>query len=135
METGCLYSEATITLDAQVSSRWTLVRPKYGPVEPKIPLTEKQETEFLQENLKVLGYYAGEIDGVLGPQTKAAIERYKQVKGLPKQGISSISMSASQSLKSAMMLVSGGPRLFPTLSVRFLTQLKSPTRHQHWTWD
>jgi peptidoglycan hydrolase-like protein with peptidoglycan-binding domain len=36
----------------------------------------------LQEGLAILGYNLAKIDGVLGPQTLAAMEKYKKDKGL-----------------------------------------------------
>jgi len=84
-ESGCFYNEAYITLDAQVYGPGEFKEVKYGPVKSKLPKTEKEKTKALQKDLKMLGYYAGKIDGVLGPQTITAIERYKSVEGLPKE--------------------------------------------------
>jgi Putative peptidoglycan binding domain len=40
-----------------------------------------------QERLKAAGVYPGPIDGVLGPQTRAAFRRYQASQGLPATGI------------------------------------------------
>jgi hypothetical protein len=39
-----------------------------------------------QEQLKAVGFNPGPIDGVLGPQTRAAFRRYQASKGLPATG-------------------------------------------------
>ena len=41
----------------------------------------------VQGALQDLGYYLDEIDGVLGPTTRAALERYQQGNGLPVTGL------------------------------------------------
>jgi peptidoglycan hydrolase-like protein with peptidoglycan-binding domain len=40
----------------------------------------------LQESLRDKGYYHSKIDGVLGPQTRAAIRQYQQAENLPATG-------------------------------------------------
>lgn len=40
----------------------------------------------VQVQLTQLGYYAGPIDGSLGPQTQAAIKKYQSLNGLPTTG-------------------------------------------------
>jgi hypothetical protein len=39
-----------------------------------------------QERLKAAGFHPGPIDGVLGPQTRAALRRYQASQGLPATG-------------------------------------------------
>src|SRR5687768_3856680 len=41
----------------------------------------------LQRDLRKLGHGPGPIDGLYGPLTEAAVERYQQSKGLPVDGI------------------------------------------------
>lgn len=41
----------------------------------------------LQTDLRTLGYYQGEIDGIFGPQTVAAIESFQEENGLPVTGL------------------------------------------------
>lgn len=41
----------------------------------------------LQTDLRALGYYQGEIDGIFGPQTVAAIESFQEDNGLPVTGL------------------------------------------------
>jgi peptidoglycan hydrolase-like protein with peptidoglycan-binding domain len=40
----------------------------------------------LQENLRDKGYYHADVDGVLGPQTRAAIRQYQESENLPASG-------------------------------------------------
>ena len=79
-ESGCIYNEAYITLDAQVYGPGEFNRIKLGPV--KLPTTEEDKTMALQKDLKLLGFYSGNINGVLGPDTIGAIANYKKAKGL-----------------------------------------------------
>ena len=44
-------------------------------------------TENVQQKLKVLGYYDGKEDGILGPQTKSALIRFQKAKKLKADGI------------------------------------------------
>jgi peptidoglycan hydrolase-like protein with peptidoglycan-binding domain len=43
-------------------------------------------TSAVQASLKIAGYYSGEIDGIYGPSTVAAVEDLQSDKGLPKTG-------------------------------------------------
>jgi hypothetical protein len=83
-ESGCLYNEAFITLDAQVYGAGEFNQIKLGPIfnqiklgPIKVPKTPEEKTKALQKDLKLLGYYKGDIDGTLGAETLAAIERFK----------------------------------------------------------
>ena len=40
----------------------------------------------VQSKLKILGYYSGSVDGVMGPMTRDAIDVYKIAKGIPRGG-------------------------------------------------
>src|SRR5262249_6134238 len=44
-------------------------------------------TQGLQKALKKLGYDPGAIDGISGPKTKAAIQKFQQANGLSADGI------------------------------------------------
>ncbi|MHB1351824.1 MAG: peptidoglycan-binding domain-containing protein, partial [Thiobacillus sp.] len=44
------------------------------------------QIKLLQQALNELGFDAGEADGVLGPQTQAALRRYQVVHALPADG-------------------------------------------------
>lgn len=45
------------------------------------------ERRRVQEALRRLGYYAGEIDGLFGPETRAAIRRFQHEIGVTMTGI------------------------------------------------
>ena len=62
---------------------------KYVP-ETKLPLGKAQSNlskKDIQIVLKQLGYYQGKIDGVLGPQSKAAIRKFQKSRGLVVDGV------------------------------------------------
>ncbi len=40
----------------------------------------------IQQRLKNLGFYGGEVDGIMGPQTKMAITQFQQSQGLRQTG-------------------------------------------------
>ena len=82
METGCFYNRAYITLDARVLDSRELSEFKFGAMNKSDKKGPKERTMNLQEDLTSLGYKPGPTDGVLGPQTMAAVEAYKRDKGL-----------------------------------------------------
>lgn len=45
--------------------------------------TSKNDVRQAQEQLKDQGLYRGAIDGILGPQTKQALQQFQQKSGLP----------------------------------------------------
>ena len=49
-------------------------------------LLSKDNIHLLQERLKAEGVYAGPVDGVLNPQTEAALRLYQEKQGLPVSG-------------------------------------------------
>lgn len=52
-----------------------------------LPSLKDEDVEELQKNLKKLGYDVGKIDGMIGEQTKKAIEKFQQDEGLEVDGI------------------------------------------------
>ena len=44
------------------------------------------DVRFVQGALQKLGYYSGQVDGVFGPDTRAAIRRYQHELGAPMTG-------------------------------------------------
>lgn len=48
------------------------------------PLTDRNKE--IQTALKNAGFYAGSVDGKIGPKTKAAIEEFQKAKGLKADG-------------------------------------------------
>ena len=55
------------------------------PANDERPLTADESTE-LQQHLARAGYYDGEIDGKLGPASRAAIRAYQSGRGLTADG-------------------------------------------------
>jgi len=51
----------------------------------QVPL-RRSDVEVLQGLLNSLGYQAGSPDGLLGPNTRAAIKRFQAARGLPADG-------------------------------------------------
>ena len=82
METGCFYNRAYITLDARVLDSRELNKIKLGATDKPEERGTNGRIMDLQEDLAYLGYEPGPIDGVLGPQTRAAVEAYKRDKKL-----------------------------------------------------
>src|SRR5262249_6683140 len=48
--------------------------------------TSATEIRNAQRDLKTHGFNTGPVDGVMGPKTKGAIERFQAKKGLPQTG-------------------------------------------------
>ena len=64
-------------------STYAFDEPVYGYQD----LPPDQVIANVQGALQDLGYYLDEIDGVLGPTTRAALESYQQDNGLPVTGL------------------------------------------------
>ena len=75
-ETGCMYDEAYLSLKSEILGPEDLNRMMYGSVPPSENIRE--QTKHLQGNLTRLGFNLGKIDGIPGPMTIAAFEKYKQ---------------------------------------------------------
>lgn len=74
-------STATTATTATVASTTTTT-----PAKPK-PDPVKQANMALQKDLTTLGFYNGPINGVYGPQTKAAVSSFQKAAQLPVDGI------------------------------------------------
>lgn len=72
------------------------------------PLTPSATT-VVQERLREAGVYSGGADGVWGPESQAALDRFQQARGLPVTG--SINLATAQALGVGM------PRLLPPATV------------------
>jgi len=57
-----------------------------NPDEQKQAGVNRGDIKKVQEALRDKGYYAGQVDGVLGPQTRAGIRQYQQSENLPVTG-------------------------------------------------
>ena len=60
------------------------VAPKLEPLPPAGPF--KPTTAEIQTALKAAGFYAGEVDGKIGPKTKKAIEDFQKANNLKVDG-------------------------------------------------
>jgi peptidoglycan hydrolase-like protein with peptidoglycan-binding domain len=72
------------------------------------PLTPSATTA-VQERLREAGVYSGASDGVWGPESQAALDRFQQARGMPVTG--------SINLATAQALGVGVPRLLPPATV------------------
>jgi len=57
---------------------------KLEPLPPSGPF--RPSAKEIQEALKNAGFYAGEVDGKLGPKSKAAVEDFQKANGLTADG-------------------------------------------------
>jgi peptidoglycan hydrolase-like protein with peptidoglycan-binding domain len=57
-----------------------------NPGEEKPALMHQDNITQLQETLRDKGYYSGQVDGVLGPQTREGIRQYQKSENLPVTG-------------------------------------------------
>jgi peptidoglycan hydrolase-like protein with peptidoglycan-binding domain len=58
-------------------------------VVPAVAENHQQQSDYvkkMQQELKEDGYYKGEVDGIMGPQTRAAIREYQRANNLKGQG-------------------------------------------------
>lgn len=56
------------------------------PTVQAAPASNQSEVRSVQESLKDKGYYQGNVDGVLGPQTRSALREYQKAESLPETG-------------------------------------------------
>ena len=67
------------------------------------------EVRTIQEKLKRWGYYFGNVDGIYGSQTVAAVKRFQQKNGLQVDGI-----AGTQTLKAMGIMTSSSSSGMPT---------------------
>ena len=60
--------------------------PSVTPAHPVTPVQPSAAVETLQRQLGQLNYYEGPVDGLMGPQTIAAIKDLQRQAGLPQTG-------------------------------------------------
>jgi Putative peptidoglycan binding domain len=58
-----------------------------GPSQPLNPGDTGSQVKLLQQSLNTLGFSVGKPDGVYGPATQNAVERFQVSQGLPEDGI------------------------------------------------
>ena len=54
--------------------------------EEKPALMQQDNIKNLQETLRDKGYYSGQVDGIIGPRTRAGIRQYQKSENLPVTG-------------------------------------------------
>jgi len=57
-----------------------------NPQKEKPAVSHSQEIKKVQESLRDKGYYHAKVDGISGPQTRAAIRQYQKDENLPVTG-------------------------------------------------
>jgi type IV secretory pathway VirB10-like protein len=57
--------------------------PQSAPPPPDLRPLTREEIKELQGKLGAIGFAAGPVDGVVGPQTQAALRRYSEARSLP----------------------------------------------------
>lgn len=63
------------------------VAPQIETQSATFSLEGPDRTKGIQSALKNAGFYTGTIDGIIGPQTKRAVEQFQEAKGLKVDGI------------------------------------------------
>ncbi len=53
---------------------------------PRASALDRGDVKKVQESLRDKGYYTAPVDGIMGPQTRAAIRQYQQSENLPATG-------------------------------------------------
>jgi len=53
---------------------------------PRASALDRGDVKKVQETLRDKGYYTAPVDGIMGPQTRAAIRQYQQSENLPVTG-------------------------------------------------
>ncbi len=91
----------------------TLVQPKVKPVKVTPRVVRQAQTE-----LKGRGFYTGAVDGIYGPRTRDAVEKFQADAGLPRTGeldlntMSKLNIGGAQTLVAAPADVGRGGKAF-----------------------
>src|SRR5579883_795817 len=83
LATGCAQPPATQTAAVTTPPQMTPVyqtTPQYQPPQPSAAVRDAQD------ELRTLGFYNGSVDGLAGPETTGAIERFQNAQGLAPTG-------------------------------------------------
>ena len=76
-----------VTVTVETSTAASTVPAAEAPSQPLKPGDTGSQVKTLQQALAALGYSAGKPDGVYGPSTQNAVERFQVAKGLNEDGI------------------------------------------------
>jgi hypothetical protein len=90
------------------AARQPEVPPPVKPPPPKPAGPPPQVVARVQEYLSLLGYQPGPVDGVMGKQTRQAVEQYQRDHGLPVDGLPSEQLVAH--MRDALQQGPGGQR-------------------------
>ena len=100
---------ATPTPTADVRSMYMITPDPNMTPEPTVFLmklgVKGDEVRKLQERLRTLGYYSGEVDGQYGPGTQEAVIRFQEQHGLTADGIAGESTRTHLYLNSAQTFI------------------------------
>ena len=77
---------ATLRSDTGPAPRVAVAPPPPPPPPRAVPISDTTTVRTVQNRLKQLGYYDGPADGVWGPGTQVALERFENAKGLRTTG-------------------------------------------------
>ena len=82
--------------------------PSANPAQPTTPaVPPSAAVKTLQQQLGQLNYYEGPVDGIMGPQTTAAVKDLQRQAGLPQTG----TMNAATQAALQHMLVTGNNQM------------------------
>ena len=99
MEAGAAYNSAALALE--VAWLRLLDDPTASPISSRLtPSTAHRVHGGLQTDLYTAGYDPGEIDGIYGPNTVAAVEQLQTDSGLPVTGL--VDEATSRALQSKL---------------------------------
>jgi hypothetical protein len=92
-------ASASTSAPATTSAPSTASTPSANPAQPTTPaspaVVPSASVKKLQQELGQLNYYEGPVDGVMGPQTSAAIQDLQGQAGLPQTGIMNAATQAA----------------------------------------
>ncbi|TBW49533.1 His-Xaa-Ser repeat protein HxsA [Marinobacter halodurans] len=75
---GSSSSSRSDPLGQPATPSYTAPKPSHKQVADRTALIMR-----VQVGLKIMGYYTGTVDGIMGPATRSAIKDYREEKGLP----------------------------------------------------
>lgn len=80
-------THSTTSTPTPAASATSTSAPAANPAQPTTPaVTPSASVKKLQQELGQLNYYEGPVDGIMGPQTTAAIQDLQRQAGLPQTG-------------------------------------------------
>ncbi len=142
-----LFAGATGERDINAVSSPLPAEEPLAQVEPRRqpPLIERNDLAFVQSELNARGYRAGPVDGIMGPRTRSAIQRFQADTGLPVDGrmndalIATLRRQAAKSDLQMQRRARPRRRILPALrgqldSVAFPQEFQEYCRNNQDTW-